>query len=290
MQWKDRQGNILPYDDSESPVLHFLYGKAFGRMILSVLTKPWVSLAAGRIMDSGVSRLFIRGFVKKNGIDISSYEERRYRSFNDFFTRRLKPGKRVIDMRADHFIAPCDSKLSVYPITEDSHFEIKGTEYTLESLIKDEALAKEYYGGQLLVFRLTVGDYHRYCYIDSGEKGDNIHIKGIYHTVNPIACEHYPIYKENSREYCIIKNTSFGDVITMEVGALLVGRIVNHHGAQAVIRGQEKGMFEFGGSTVVVAVPKDCVIIDSDILQNTIDGFETVVKIGEKIGVREVKQ
>ncbi|MBR4955759.1 MAG: phosphatidylserine decarboxylase [Clostridia bacterium] len=289
MKWIDRQGNILP-DDSDGRLLNLMYGTSFGRAALGIFTKPFVSNIAGAFMDSALSRVFIGGFVKKNGIDTASFEERKYHSFNDFFTRRIKPGKRVVDTDADHLISPCDCKLTVYPIEADSRFEIKGTVYTLESLLRDGKLAQEYRGGTLLIFRLTVGDYHRYCYIDSGIKSDNVHIDGVYHTVNPIACERYPIYKENTREYCTIQSETFGKIVMMEVGALMVGRIVNRHGAQPVTRGEEKGKFEFGGSTIVALLQKDRVIIDKDILENTANGFETVVKYGEKIGTREAEK
>ena len=286
MKWKDRQENILPYDDSSDRTLHFLYSTAAGRFILHLMIKPWVSCLAGRLMDSRVSKLFVKGFVKKNRIRMEDYEEREFCSFNDFFTRRVKEGKRPIDMCPDHFIAPCDSKLTAYRISPDASFLIKGTEYTMDTLLQDEKLAARFDGGRALIFRLTVGDYHRYCYPDSGTKTDNIHINGVYYTVNPIA-NGYKIYKENTREYCLLTGDSFGDMIMMEVGATMVGRIVNRHGAQRVTRGQEKGMFEFGGSTVIVFVQKDRLTVDGDILENTQNGFETVVKMGEKIGIRE---
>lgn len=64
----------------------------------------------------------------------------------------------------------------------------------------------------------------------------------------------------------------------------MVGKIVNHHGEGEVARGMEKGFFEFGGSTVVLAFQPGRVVVDDDIIQNTADGFETVVKMGEVIG------
>ncbi|MBO7275896.1 MAG: phosphatidylserine decarboxylase, partial [Clostridia bacterium] len=137
MKWMDRQGNILPNNDSDSRSLRFLYRTAFGRVVLGILIRPFVSRAAGALMDSGISRIFIGGFIRKNSIDTSAFEERRYRSFNDYFTRRIKPDRRSVDMDASHLIAPCDSKLTVYPIEDDSTFEIKGTGYTLESLLRN---------------------------------------------------------------------------------------------------------------------------------------------------------
>lgn len=132
-----------------------------------------------------------------------------------------------------------------------------------------------------------VSDYHRYIYIDDGCKSKNIHIQGIYHTVNPIALEKADIYKENTREFTVLHTKNFGKVIHAEVGAMLVGRIKNHHEKYKFSRGEEKGMFEYGGSTVVLIFPPDTVIPDSDILNNTNDGFETVVKIGERIGIKK---
>ena len=135
-----------------------------------------------------------------------------------------------------------------------------------------------------MIFRLTVDDYHRYCYVADGIKEDNVFIQGVLHTVNPLANDYFPIYKENSREYSILHTKEFGDIVMMEVGALLVGKIVNHHRKYRVLRGQEKGYFEFGGSTVVLLVKKNTVQIDADILENSAQNIETVVKFGEKIG------
>lgn len=285
MEWRDREGNLVPGDDGQDKLLKFIYGTTLGRIIVSFLINPWVSNLAGRIMDSKVSALAIKPFLKNSHINMDEYEQRKFRSFNDFFTRRIREGKRSIDMEPSHLIAPCDSKLSVYPITTAARFCIKNTEYTMESLLKDKSLAKRYEGGIFLLFRLTVGDYHRYSYADSGKKGENIHIDGIYHTVNPIANDHYPIYKENTREYTILESDCFGSMLMMEVGATMVGRIVNYHGAGSVQRGQEKGRFEFGGSTLVICLEKGKAIIDADIVHNTENGIETVVKLGQKIGI-----
>ena len=127
--------------------------------------------------------------------------------------------------------------------------------------------------------------YHRYSYADTGVKGENVHINGVFHTVNPVANDHYPIYKENTREYTILESGNFGPMLMMEVGATMVGRIVNYHGAGPVQRGQEKGRFEFGGSTLIVCLEKGRAVMDPDLLSNTRAEIETVVKLGQKIGV-----
>jgi len=212
------------------------------------------------------------------------YEPVRYRSYNEFFTRKIKTKYRPVDREGSHFISPCDSKLTVLPITKNCRFTLKQTQYSVPSLLRNKRLAAEYHGGYVLIFRLTVDDYHRYCYVSDGEKEENVFIPGVLHTVNPVANDYFPIYKENSREYSVLHSKEFGDIVMVEVGALLVGKIVNHHGKGQVFRGQEKGYFEFGGSTVVLLVKEGKVRIDSDILKNSVEQVETVVKFGEKIG------
>ena len=271
-------------NDGQDRILGILYKTMPGRLLLKGLTAPAISKAAGAFLSTRLSCVLIAPFIRNNHIDMTQYEPVKYKSYNDFFTRKIKAKLRPVDMEARHFISPCDSKLTVYPVTEDGHFTIKHTPYTVESLLKNKKLAKEYEGGYAMVFRLTVDDYHRYCYVCDGNKEDNVVIPGVLHTVNPIANDYFPIYKENSREYSILHTKEFDDIVMMEVGALLVGRIVNHHRKFKVFRGQEKGYFEFGGSTVVLLVKKDTVKIDADILENSAQGLETVVKYGEKIG------
>ena len=284
MRQKTRDGHLIEGADGQDRLLAALYGCAAGRLLLKPLTAPGLSRLAGRFLSTKLSRVFIKPFIKSNRIDMSQFEPVEYASYNDFFSRRIREEARTVDMDPKHLISPADSKLTALPVTENGRFTLKHTEYTMGSLLKNPALAAEYAGGWALIFRLTVDDYHRYCYAFDAEKGENVVIPGRLHTVNPIANDFFPIYKENAREYTILRTERFGDVIAMEVGALLVGKIVNPHGAATVRRGQEKGYFQFGGSTVVLLLKKDTAVLDSDILENSRQGIETVVKFGEKIG------
>lgn len=283
---KKRNGEYIKTSESQEVALNFLYKTVAGRMVLKVLTKPFVSKLVGCFMNSALSTGMIDTFLKHNNIDMTEYEKCRYRSYNEFFTRKIKPGKRKIRSNPNVFISPCDSKLSVYEINEKSIFHIKGAPYRLKDLLDGDEIYKEYMGGYCMIFRLTVDDYHRYCYIDDGVKGDNYFIPGELHTVNPIALEHYNFYKRNCREYTVLNTKNFDKVIQIEVGAMMVGRIVNHHGKHAFKRGEEKGMFEFGGSTTVLLVKKDQIKVDEDILENSRENIETIVKLGERIGYR----
>ncbi len=284
MKCMDRNGQTVSGGEGQERMLTFLYGNPVGRGILKVLIQPGISRMAGRFLDSALSKWLIAPFVRKSGIDLTQYMGQPYPSYNAFFTRRIVPELRPIDRDAKSLIAPCDSRLSVYPVTMEGNVTIKDTPYTMESLFRSKKLAQKYEGGWLLVFRLAVDDYHRYCYIDDGTKTRNYRIPGVFHTVNPLANDVYPIYKENTREFSILKSRNFGRVLMMEVGALLVGRIVNHHEEKMVQRGEEKGYFEFGGSTVILCLQKGQAVIDEDILCNSQKGIETKVKFGERIG------
>lgn len=262
----------------------FLYETLAGRCILKVLTMPFVSKLAGKYMDSYLSRSKISSFIRKNNIDMTDYVEREYTSFNDFFTREIKPDARRIDMTPTSFVSPCDGMISAYTISDSSSFNIKGSTYTVDELFEDEYIKDTYCGGTMIVIRLTVTDYHRYIYPDSGYKENNIYIPGIFHTVQPIAQARYKIYKTNSREYTILHTDNFGDVIQMEVGAMMVGKIINYHAEHQFYRGEEKGRFEFGGSTIVLLVKKDAIRLNENIPLDS--DKEISVKQGEKIGTK----
>lgn len=263
----------------------FLYRNFIGRLILKLLIRPWVSKLGGFYMNRKCSKGMIKKFVKKNNIDLSQYDMTNIKCYNDFFTRKIIDGARNINMESNKLISPCDSKLQAFKINEESIFNIKDSYYKIEDLIQNKELAKEYINGYCLIFRLTVDDYHRYCYVDNGTKTKNTPIKGVLHTVNPIALERYNFYKTNSREYCILETENFGKIIQVEVGALMVGKISNHHQEYTFTKGEEKGMFLFGGSTIVLLV-KENIKIDEDILFNTSNNDETVVRYGEAIGTK----
>lgn len=284
MIYRDRNGKETTGNEGQDRVLRLLYGTMAGRMLLKPLTNPMISKFGGWLLNTGLSACAIKGFVRKHGICLADYKRAVFSSYNDFFCREILPEKRPIDYREEVLISPCDAKLSVYPVLPDGRVTIKHTSYTLAELVKNPRLAKKYEGGVLLVFRLTVDDYHHYCYIDAGETTGTVRIPGVLHTVNPIANDVLPIYKENTREYSLLKSRNFGTVLMMEVGALMVGRIVNHPGRTVVRRGEEKGHFEFGGSTVILCMQKGRVRPDDDIIKNSLEGIETIVRMGEKIG------
>ena len=268
----------------ESSVLRFLYQTAPGRLLLRPLSSRLVSEICGAFLDSTFSTPLIGPFVRKNHIDLSQYYSSGFRCFNDCFSRKIKRGYRPIDVDPKALIAPCDGYLSAYPIRKGTVIPVKQSRYTVDSLLGHDPIAEKYKDGICLVFRLCVDNYHRYCYVDSGQKGENVFLPGKLHTVRPIALANAPVFVQNCREYTVIETENFGTVIQMEVGAMLVGKIRNYHGKGFVRRGGEKGCFLYGGSTVILLLEKDSVCVPERFFSATRRQMEIPVKMGEAIG------
>lgn len=268
------------------PVTEFLYKTIPGRILLKILTAPVISKICGTFLDSPLSKILIKPFVRTNAIDLSEFYSDDFHCFNDCFARRIRPGRRVFDLMPSSLISPCDSFLSVYEIGKDTVIPVKQSAYSLTRLLHSRKLAEKFYGGYCLVFRLCVDHYHRYAYFDSGTKGVNHFIAGKLHTVQPVALEKIPVFTENCREYTVMNTQNFGKAVQMEVGAMLVGKIKNHHGRHAFVRGEEKGCFLYGGSTIILLLQKNRAVIDDKILAASAKGIETPVKMGERIGKR----
>jgi len=263
--------------------LSFLYKTAVGRLFLRGITRPWISKVYGKYNDSKFSIRKISSFVKKYEIVLSDYEENNYQSFNDFFTRKIIPTKRKISKMKTDFIAPADSRIMVYPVSENLLFPVKNSNYSVSSILNDKSLAEKYRGGTCIVFRLCVDDYHRYIFFDSGTLDRTYYIPGRLHTVSPIVYDFYRVFQENSRQVSVLETEHFGTVVQVEVGALMVGKIVNYP-VQTFQKGEEKGYFEFGGSTIILLLEPNQVEIDSLILKYSKQGMEVKVKLGTVLG------
>lgn len=271
----------------ESRSLRFLYKTVPGRVILKILVQPQISQMTGKFLSMGISRCMIPYYIRKHHIDMSDIRipEGGFSSFNEFFTR-----KRYIQcpyVSRAQVISPCDGFLTAVRIDQHICFEIKHTGYSLRSLLRDEKLAKAFEGGTVLIFRLTPANYHRYCYPVNGNVVASRKIKGKLHCVRPVALEAVPVFVQNSREYQVLKSESYGTVVQMEIGALLVGRIANHkefRKGSPVRKGEEKGYFEFGGSTIVLLFQKDAIHLKESLFDGQNSHREIAVRLGEIIG------
>lgn len=280
MQIYDRNGFYLEEKEYLEGLLEFLYNTVIGRILLkNIVIRPWFSAWRGHYYDSTKSKKDIPSFVEKNNIDISVWNINEFKTFNEFFRR--KKDIEIVCSDSD-FISIADSKLSVYPIDENVILKVKKSVYSIEDIVGKKEIADEYRNGVCLVFRLGVDDYHRYIYLDNGKIVDNYKIDGELHTVRSIS-EKYNVFSRNSREISVLRTENMGDVIQVEVGALLVGAIKNND-KKEFLKGEEKGYFEYGGSTIVLLFKEGVVSLDEDIVTQSKLGVETKVSIGERIG------
>ncbi|MBR7114048.1 MAG: phosphatidylserine decarboxylase, partial [Firmicutes bacterium] len=267
----------------------FLYNNPVGRVCLKLLTRPFMSNMLAWLIERKMSRYYISKFIRKYNIDMSRFKEQYYSDFNAFFTRKLQesPFPQEEARNEAAFYAPCDGKLSVYPMPHNGTFRIKNSIYSLADLLDSEEMAQRYANGTCLIFRLTPDDYHRYSYFDEGSIVSQKPIKGILHTVRPIAQKRYPVFIQNTRVCTEMQTSNFGTVTQVEVGAMLIGRIINHKSAGDFNFGEEKGLFEFGGSTIIVLLEHDDMVFSEELRNAMLHNDEYPVHVGEIIGCRK---
>ncbi|MDY0076587.1 MAG: phosphatidylserine decarboxylase [Bacteroidales bacterium] len=287
VQYYDRESGLLKTEKvAAEKLLVWLYNNSVGEATLSTLVKrKLVSSIYGKRMDRPSSAKKIQAFIEEFDIDRSSFQKQEFSSFNDFFSRRLKNNARPVDTNATVVVSPADGKLLAFADVSKSDFIIKGHRFNVLSFLNNAELAQKYLDGTLVILRLAPPDYHRFHFPISGVVSPITRIDGDYYSVNPLALrEMTEIFCLNKREFTILTNPLFGDVVVAEVGATMVGSIVQTYTGSVVNKGEEKGYFKFGGSTVVLLFEKNKIRIDDDLLMNTAKAYETEVKMGERIG------
>lgn len=273
--------------------LEFLYYNPLGELPLNLIVRrKFLTYFYGKEMDTKESTNKIKDFVKETGINLDEAKKSidEFTSFNDFFYRELKEGAREIDFDENVLTSPADGKILAFEdFEEEKKFYIKGHDFTLKEFFQDEKMAKKYEGGVFLIVRLAPVDYHRFHFPTDGKISPSRLIEGYYYSVSTHAIKkNFRILCENKREYSILSTEKFGDIAMFEVGATMVGGIEQTYKANSEVKkGQEKGYFYFGGSTCVLVFEKGKVKIDRDLIENTKNGIETKVYMGEKIAVAE---
>lgn len=268
--------------------LKFLYYNPLGSLFLNTIVKrKFLSSYYGKKMNLKNSKEKIKKFVEEMEIDMSDYARSidEYVSFNDFFYRELKAGAREIAKEASVLASPADGKILAYNnLKEKDKFFIKGSEFTLEEFFMDKDLAKKYEGGSFVIVRLAPADYHRFHFPADGKISETKKIEGYYYSVSTHAIKkNFRIFCENKREYSILTTQNFGDIAMVDVGATMVGSIIQTYKPNSYVKkGDEKGYFLFGGSTCIMVFEKDKVEIDEDIIRNTQNRIETRIYMGEK--------
>ena len=299
-----RTGLEIPESGFGGGALDFLYGNVFGRILLKyVAAAPWFSRWRGGRRDRPESKDDILPFLEENRIDLSDggfgpgWQADGFATFNEFFTRQRDYGAYYAALREHGLLADpaseraelpavADARLSVWPVGPDLAVPVKQSVYTLKELVGQRAHDIDltpFEGGHCLVFRLGVDDYHRYVFPDSDRLVRRYFIPGELHTVRPVS-ERYRVYARNARSVSILDTDHFGPLLTVEVGAMLVGHIVEHPLPNITFDAlQEKGYFEFGGSTVLLVTGPN-VTIDTDLLEASARGDEVKVRLGEPVG------
>jgi len=269
--------------------LRWVYGNPIGRLAQWLFIRRWfVSAWYGRRMDTVKSSLRIRPFIERYGLDESEFAEPidEYNTFNEFFYRKLKPSARPVDAAAGSVVFPADGRhLAFADISVEIGFFVKGQSFDLAQFLGDEDLAKRYDGGSMLISRLCPVDYHRFHFPCAGEVGIPRFINGWLYSVNPIALVTRPsVFWENKRVATLIESPALGQVQFVEIGATMVGAIrQTYMPGEVVAKGDEKGYFAFGGSSVAVLFEKGRVEFDADLLENTANGLETYARVGESM-------
>ncbi|MBR0576847.1 phosphatidylserine decarboxylase [Proteiniclasticum sp. BAD-10] len=272
-----------------SVFLKFLYETPVGAPFRHLLRRKAFSAFYGYLMDRPFSRRLIPGFVRDNGIHLEEAVKKMadFENFNDFFIRELNTGARPFSAHPLAFPSPADARLLALPnLKTDQVLQIKGMTYDLGELLGDDESARRYDGGTALVFRLNPQDYHRFHYMDDGMAEETQEIPGWYYSVNPMALRKVPrLYVQNKRSITPFVSDHFGTLTYVEVGATNVGTILQTRLPHTRIhRGEEKGYFKFGGSTVILFVEKGQLTVDQDILAQSASGVETRVLCGETVG------
>lgn len=265
-------------------MLKWLYSSATGKAALHLLVKrKAISEIGGWYMDTKMSAKRIPGFIAEHHINIDEFQNAgNYKTFNQFFYRKLKSGARTIQ---EGIISPADGKILVFPSLKDVRsFFIKGSEFSLDDFLLNGELAQKYKDGAMAIVRLAPPDYHRYHFPATGEASESIKIKGHYFSVSPLALrKSLEIFCQNKREYCTLATDDFGKIIIVDIGATMVGSIIQTYQTGQVKKGDEKGYFAFGGSTLVLLFEKDRIKFDADLIKNTREGLETSIAMGEQI-------
>ena len=265
--------------------MRWLYSTKMGSFFTGVATSHWVSRIYGALQSSSMSQKKIKPFIKNFEIDMSLYEEENFTSFNDFFIRKFKPGQRSFVSDAEVLPAFAEGRyLGFEKITPDLRFPVKGSFLSALALTGDLNVAKDFHNGPLLIARLCPVDYHRFHYPDEGLTAKVYRLSGDLYSVNPVALERKSdIFASNERVVSILETKNFGKLAYIEVGATMVGRIVQSYEPQSFKRGDEKGYFLFGGSTVILMGQPGKWVPDADILSRTSNQMETLLRLGESV-------
>ncbi|MDR1401857.1 MAG: phosphatidylserine decarboxylase [Puniceicoccales bacterium] len=269
--------------------MNFAYSTGVGKLAIAPLIKRKIfSTLAGKFASSSLSRARIIPFIEKFKLRSDSFEKKvdDFESFNDFFYRKLKPFSRPISPKPNGVSASADGRHLAYRDMQNfSPFFIKGEQLSAENLTMDKKIADRFRGGSILISRLCPADYHRFHFPVACVPGKTFLVNGEYAAVHPIAMAgKMNAFLENKRMSTLLHTDICGDILMIEIGSTCVGTIKQTFAPdKPALKGQEKGYFKFGGSTVILIFEKGRVKFSADVLDNTSRGMETYVLMGDEI-------
>lgn len=272
-----------------------LYGHTLWSRFLAMLFLiptvycPFFSRLYGRMQKRARSKSKIAPFIEKYKVDEREFLEptSTFHSFNDFFIRKLKPECRPIAPGADVAVLPADARYLVYPdMRKADGFLVKGQKFSLERLLMNKALAEKYESGALLIARLCPLDYHRFHFPCDGVPEEAKEIPGPLFSVNPIALKkNIEILAENKRVITPFHTEEFGTILYIEVGATYVGTVHQTYTPDKPVRkGEEKGYFSFGGSSLILLFEPASIQFDADLEQASAKKIEMRGLLGQSLG------
>lgn len=270
-----------------------LYNTARGRFFERLLfSRPLLSVFYGFLMRHPLSKRFIPTFIGKHKINMAEFETPQggFKNFDDFFTRKLKGGTRLFSSEKNDLCSPAEGRLKAFQhLSQTEQFCIKGERFDLATLLAGDEATSHFQRGSCLIIRLCPSDYHRFHFFDRGTAHKPHAVEGSLHSVNPLSLRHLRrVFDANRRMITLFQSENFGRVMYIEVGALLVGSIRQTFSPlKPVQRGDEKGYFSFGGSTVILLFEPNRVRFDPEICERSTMGLETLIRCGSRIGQSE---
>jgi phosphatidylserine decarboxylase len=273
--------------------LRWTYGGTAGSFALELLVKrPFLSRYYGWRMTRKFSAKDVLPFIVEYNLNVDEFAKSpfAFTSFNDFFYRALKPSARPIAAREDDGVAvlPADGRhLAFQEIEAATGFYAKGQRFELQSFLGDAGLARDFAGGSMVISRLCPVDYHRFHFPVAGTPGDAQLINGWLYSVSPLALRRHLRYLwENKRMITLVESPQFGRVAVCEIGATMVGSIAQSYVPdRAARKGEEKGLFKFGGSCVITLFQKGRIRLDADLLEQSANNLEVYALMGDRLGV-----
>lgn len=273
--------------------VHLLYGQyplsgLINRFFQALSKWPFVSYLYGKLQDTKWSRKKILPFIREFKINTEEFEKKpeKFKSFNDFFYRKLKKDARKIEGGAEHAIIPADGRYIFIPkISNQDGFYVKGKKFCLNEFLKDENLAKRYQNGVMVIGRLCPTDYHRFHFPCSGIAQKPKLINGYLNSVNLVSLKNnIDVFSENKRMITLLNSEKFGQIVYAEVGAVCVGSIIQTYPENTLCKkGDEKGYFAFGGSSIVLLFEQNRIKLSEDLLDSS-HYLELKCEFGQVLG------